>query len=139
MESRIQILDRLSKKWGQRVNPLIESFEDFCVCFESEAVLQLVYMAMAEYSKQSRIHSHERNREYYTDEKIEEMFIESMREDGKWAHCFMDGKLMQRPKFFEDELQNKIEGAKMMLKKLCWLKEDRPTTEDIFPFLKEEE
>jgi len=124
---------------GQKTNPLVENFDDFCLCFDSQAIVQLVYMAMAEYNKQSGLHSRERNREQYTDEKIEEMMIDIMRENGRWAHCFIDDRLMQRPKFFEDELKYRVEGAKMMLKALSPIKSDKPDLEDMFPFLKDEE
>lgn len=136
LESRIQILDRLSKKWGQKVNPLVENFDDFCVCFDSEQIMQLVYMAMSEYSKQSSKNSRERNRDLYTDEKIEEMMIDRMKK--KWAHCFIDDKLCQRPKNFEEELQHKIEGGKLMLTKIYWLESDNPNNpDDIFSFVKD--
>ena len=50
MESRIQILDRLSKKWGAKDS--VENFDEFCKFYNSQAILQLVYIAMAEYVKQ---------------------------------------------------------------------------------------
>lgn len=137
LESRIQILDRLSKKWGQKTNPLVENFDDFCVCFAPEHIMQLVYMAMAEYSSQSSKNSREKNREHYTDDKIEEMLIDTMK--NSWPHCFIDGELCQRPKNFENELQYKIEGAKLMLEKICWIKSDISDVDfgDISKFLKE--
>jgi len=135
LESRIQILDRLSKKWGQRVNPLVENFEDFCFCYNPRAILDLVYMAMSEYQRQWDVMLREKNREQYTDDKIEEMMIDTMK--SKWAHCFIGDKLCQRPKNFEEELQYKIEGAKLMLTKICWLKSDNPNNlDDIFSFIK---
>ncbi len=133
MESRKQILDRLAKKWGQKTNPLVENFDDFQIFFNSDAVFQLVYMAMAEYSKQSRINSNEKDREYYTEPKIADIMIDTMKE--KWAHCFIGDKLVQRPDNFENEISNKIEGAEIMLKKLCWIKSDRTDDEDIFSLL----
>lgn len=132
LESRIQILDRLSKKWGQRVNPLVENFDDFCICFTSEQIMQLVYIAMHEHSLQSLKNFKEKNRELYTDEKIEQMMIDTMK--GKWAHCFIDDKLCQRPVNFENELQHKIEGAKLMLGEVCWIK-SCVNIEDISKFL----
>lgn len=50
MESRIQILDRLSKKWGKQDR--IETFDEFCKMYNAEAITQLVYIAMHEYAKQ---------------------------------------------------------------------------------------
>ena len=138
MESRMQILDRLSKNWGQRTNPLVENFEDFCLCFDYDAIWQLVYIAMAEYSNQSSLHSRERNREQYTKEKMEELMMDSMKEN--WGHCFIDDKLVHRPKDFEKELKSKVEGANIMLKRVCWLKSDLPEADDILQqFLKNED
>jgi hypothetical protein len=137
MESRIQILDRLSKKWGQRVNPLVENFDDFCVCFDSKAILQLVYMAMAEYSKQSRKHSNEKERDYYTDENIEELMLDSMK--ARWSHCFNGDKVTQRPDNFQKELKMKAEGARLMLQTICWLQSDRTDADDIFQFINKED
>jgi hypothetical protein len=73
---------------------------------------------MYEYSNQERVMSKFRLEEEYTDSKIEEMMIDTMKE--KWPHCFMDGKLFQRPKNFEDELKHKIEGAKLLLNKIIY-------------------
>lgn len=134
-ESRIQILDRLSEKWGQRTNPLVENFDDFCVCFDHKAITQLIYIAMAEYQKQWDVIRRERNREEYTDVKIEEMMIDTMKD--KWAHCWIGEELCQRPKGFEDELKLKVEGARLMLEKICWLKSDRKENYDIEQFLKD--
>ena len=50
--SRIKILDKLSKKWGSRVSSTIKTFEDFCMECSHDAVLRLVYEAMAEYGKE---------------------------------------------------------------------------------------
>jgi len=55
-ESRIQILDRLSVKWGRKLEPTCDDFSDFCIYFSSEAILQLVYQAMAEYARQHHNH-----------------------------------------------------------------------------------
>ena len=123
-ESRIQILDRLSVKWGQRTNPLVENFDDFCLFFDSKVILDLVYMAMSEYQRQWTTMLKEKKREEMTDEKIEEMMIETMK--GKWAHCWIEDKLVQRPANFEEELKNKVEGAKLMLLNTCFLKADIP-------------
>ncbi len=116
MKSRIQILDENSRKWGQRTNPEIENFDDFCCTFDSKAVERLVYIAMDEYKMQERAREQIKNKELFTDEKLEEMFLEGMK--SKWSHCFIDGKLIQRPSGLEDELQAKIAGAKMVLEKL---------------------
>lgn len=50
-ESRIQILDRLSKKSGEKDG--IVNFKEFCEYYNSDAMLQLVYLAMAEYDRQT--------------------------------------------------------------------------------------
>jgi hypothetical protein len=50
-ESRIQILDRLSKKWS-RNNPStipVNSFKEWLMIYDYEATIQLVYIAMQEY------------------------------------------------------------------------------------------
>jgi len=135
-ESRIQILDRLSKKWGQKTNPLVENFDDFCICFDHKAITQLVYIAMREYENQWFEKRKKNKRHHYDKDRIEEMMIETMKD--KWSHCWVGEKLCQRPKGFEDELAMKMEGAKIMLEKICWLKSDRKETDDMFPFLKEE-
>ncbi len=124
-ESRIQILDRLSVKWGNdAMVPLVENFEDFCLCYNPRAILDLVYMAMSEYNRQWSTMLKEKKREEMTDEKIEEMMLETMK--GKWAHCWIGDKLVQRPKNFEDELKCKVEGAKLMLLNTCRIKADIP-------------
>lgn len=51
MESRLEILDRLSIKWG--LNHAVTSFEEFTMLYDHKAVLQLVYIAMEEYAQQS--------------------------------------------------------------------------------------
>ena len=59
MESRIQILDRLSHKWS-RNNPEcvpVNTFEEWLLHYDSKATIQLVYIAMMEYSNQNRIKS----------------------------------------------------------------------------------
>lgn len=50
-ESRIVILDKLSKKWGEKDG--IVNFKEFCEYYNSDAILQLVYLAMAEYDRQT--------------------------------------------------------------------------------------
>lgn len=110
MESRMQILDRCAKKFGSY------NFEDFCLYYGGDSIIQLVYHAMNEHSVQERSRTKFKLEEEYTDQKIEDMMIDTMKE--KWTHCFMDGKLCQRPKNFEDELQYKIEGAKLLLNKI---------------------
>jgi hypothetical protein len=49
-ESRIQILDRLSIKWGKKDE--VKDFDEFCKFYNSDAITQLVYIAMHEYSRQ---------------------------------------------------------------------------------------
>jgi hypothetical protein len=49
-ESRIEILDRLSKKWGSKDN--IQTFDEFCMFYDSKAITTLVYMAMDDYNRQ---------------------------------------------------------------------------------------
>ena len=49
-ESRIEILDRLSKKWGEKDSVI--NFKEFCEYYDSDAMLQLVYLAMSEYERQ---------------------------------------------------------------------------------------
>ena len=112
MKSRMQILDEISKKLS---NSFCDTFEKACD-FGPEPVIKIVYQAMHEYSNQERARSKFRLEEEYTDNRLEEMMIETMKE--KWAHCFIDGKLCQRPKNFEDELQAKIVGAKVLLNKI---------------------
>lgn len=51
LESRIQILDKLSKKWGEKDG--IVNFKEFCEYYNSDAILQLVYLAMGEYDRQN--------------------------------------------------------------------------------------
>lgn len=51
LESRIQILDRLSKKWGEKDS--VENFTEFCMLYNPEAITQLVYLAMAAYDRQT--------------------------------------------------------------------------------------
>ncbi len=111
MESRIQILDRCAKKFANS-----DSFEKFCLYCGSDSIIQLVYHAMNEHSIQERARVKFKLEEEYTNQKIEEMMIETMKD--KWPHCFIDGKLCQRPKNFEDELQHKIFGAKLLLGKI---------------------
>jgi hypothetical protein len=48
--SRIQILDRLSKKWGEKDG--ITNFSEYCDFYNSEAILKLVYQAMEQYAQQ---------------------------------------------------------------------------------------
>jgi hypothetical protein len=122
LKSRMQILNELSVKIGQRVEPAVENFEDFCMFFDQQARVQLVYQAMLEYNNQSSLNQRAKKRELYSDEKLEEMMIDTMRD--KWAHCFYEGRLFQRPENFERELKYKMEGAKMMLLKLCHLPSD---------------
>lgn len=111
MESRMQILDRCAKKFANADN-----FEEFCLFYDRDSIIQLVYHAMNQHSIQERARFMFKLEEEYTDQKIEEMMIETMKDT--WTHCFMDGKLCQRPKNFEDELQNKIAGAKLLLNKI---------------------
>jgi len=49
-ESRIQILDRLSVKWGKKDE--VKNFDEFCKFYNSAAITQLVYIAMHEYARQ---------------------------------------------------------------------------------------
>jgi hypothetical protein len=60
-KTRIQILDRLSKKWGRKIEPTCNNFDDFCIYFDSEAILILVYAAMSEYAKQHHNHMTKKN------------------------------------------------------------------------------
>lgn len=112
MKSRMQILDETSKRLS---NSFCDTFEK-AYDFGSEPVIKIVYQAMNEYSNQERARSKFILEEKYTDDRLEEMMIETMKE--KWAHCFMGGNLFQRPKNFEDELQYKIDGAKILLNKI---------------------
>lgn len=112
MKSRMQILDETSKKLS---NNFCDTFEKACD-FGPEPVIKIVYQSMHEYSKQERARTKFKLEEEYTDDRLEEMMIETMKE--KWPHCFIDGKLCQRPKNFEDELQHKIAGAKLLLDKI---------------------
>jgi hypothetical protein len=112
MKSRMQILNEISKKLS---NNFCDTFEKACD-FGPEPVIKIVYQAMHEYSNQERARSKFRLEEKYTDDRLEEMMIETMKD--KWPHCFIDGKLCQRPKNFEDELQYKIAGAKVLLNKI---------------------
>lgn len=50
MESRIQVLDRLARKYGKRDQ--ITSFEHFVDFYDAKAVTMLVYQAMFVYSNQ---------------------------------------------------------------------------------------
>lgn len=52
MESRIQILDRLSRKWGAKDS--IENFKEFCQFYNADAIEQLVYIAMLDYVRQEK-------------------------------------------------------------------------------------
>ena len=55
MESRIQILDRLARKWS-RNNPeciAVDTFDEWLLYYDSEATIKLVYIAMQEYAKPS--------------------------------------------------------------------------------------
>lgn len=110
MESRIQILDRCAKKFGS------SNFEEFCLYYGGDSIIQLVYHAMNQHSIQERARVKFKLEEEYTDQAIEDMMIETMKDN--WPHCFIDGKLCQRPKNFEDELQSKIAGAKLLLNKI---------------------
>lgn len=112
MKSRMQILDETSKKLS---NNFCKTFERACD-FDSNSIIPIVYHAMHEYSNQERARVKLKLEEEYTDQKIEEMMIETMKDS--WPHCFIDGKLCQRPKNFEDELQHKIAGAKVLLNKI---------------------
>lgn len=112
MKSRIQILDETSKKLS---NNFCDTFEKACD-FGSEPVIKIVYHAMYEYSNQELARNKFKLEEEYTDQMLEDMMIETMKD--KWPHCFIDGKLCQRPKNFEDELQYKIFGAKVLLGKI---------------------
>ncbi len=112
MKSRIQILDGVSNRFS---NGFCETFEKACD-FGPESVIKIVYQAMHEHSNQERARSKFKLEEEYTDNRLEEMMIETMKD--KWAHCFIDGKLCQRPKNFEEELQYKIAGAKVLLNKI---------------------
>lgn len=50
MESRIQVLDRLARKYGKRDQ--ITSFEHFVDFYDAKAVVMLVYQAMIAHSNQ---------------------------------------------------------------------------------------
>ena len=49
-ESRMQILDRLSVKWGKKDE--VKNFDEFCKFYDSDSITQLVYIAMHEYARQ---------------------------------------------------------------------------------------
>lgn len=49
-EARIEILDRLAKRFGKSLE--IENFEDFIKTHDTFAIILLVRQAMAEYSRQ---------------------------------------------------------------------------------------
>lgn len=54
MESRVEILDRLAKKWS-RNNPeciAVETFEEWLIYYDYNATLRLLYIAMNDYAKQ---------------------------------------------------------------------------------------
>jgi len=51
MESRIEILDRLAKKHGNKDG--INDFTEFIHFYSAEAVIMLTRIAMAEYARQS--------------------------------------------------------------------------------------
>jgi len=55
MESRIEILDRLAHKWS-RHNPEctpVDTFDEWLLHYLPEPTIQLVYIAMLEYSNQN--------------------------------------------------------------------------------------
>lgn len=55
MESRVEILDRLAKKWS-RHNPEcipVETFEEWLIHYDYDATIRLLYIAMGDYVKQS--------------------------------------------------------------------------------------
>lgn len=52
MESRIQILNRLARKFGKRDN--IISFEEFVKFYDAKAVTMLVYQAMIVHSREDK-------------------------------------------------------------------------------------
>lgn len=61
LESRIEILDRLSYKWS-RNSPgglEVDTFEDWLHFYDSAATIRLMYIAMQEYSKQENIQTKE--------------------------------------------------------------------------------
>lgn len=51
LESRVEILDRLAKKFANK--NYIETFSDFCTYFNPDAITQLVRIAMQEYELQT--------------------------------------------------------------------------------------
>jgi len=46
----MQILDRLSVKWGKKDD--VKNFDEFCKFYSSDAITRLVYIAMHEYARQ---------------------------------------------------------------------------------------
>lgn len=53
MESRIEILDRLAKKWSSKENCTpVHDFEQWLSIYDADATIQLVYIAMQEYANQ---------------------------------------------------------------------------------------
>jgi hypothetical protein len=55
MEARIEILDRLSKKYGKHYE--VDSFEELIMYCDKLTVIIVVRLAMAEYANQERKHS----------------------------------------------------------------------------------
>lgn len=51
MESRIEILDRLSKQWGKSTGCV--NFDDFLDFYDNAAITHLVHIAMGEYDLQT--------------------------------------------------------------------------------------
>ena len=53
MEARIEILDRLSKKYGKHFE--VENFEELIMLCDRMTVIIVVRLAMAEYANQSAV------------------------------------------------------------------------------------
>jgi hypothetical protein len=55
MEARIEILDRLSKRYGKHIE--VENFEDLIMLCDNRTIIIVVRLAMAEYANQESKHS----------------------------------------------------------------------------------
>lgn len=116
METRTEILDRLSKKYSQKTHPFVENFKDFCTFFNSDAITSLVRIAMVEYARQEE--------DFHISKRIERV-LNSIEDDvldeelkNKWSHCFLDGKQFQNPTNLQEIVKNRIFGAKLALDKI---------------------
>lgn len=59
MESRIEILDRLSVRFGKEFD--IKNFNEFLIMYNKDAIILLVRKAMAEYANQIFINDKHKN------------------------------------------------------------------------------